>query len=45
VSWNLDSGVLQASGNDVAADWCPATDTGLFSGTGSPGEANRTVCP
>jgi len=46
VSWSYsDDAVLTAVANNVSGDWCVATDTGVFTGTGSPGQANGTTCP
>jgi hypothetical protein len=43
-SVSLSPTQLTASGNDTAANFCTATTTTVFSGTGTPGQANDT-CP
>jgi hypothetical protein len=43
-SVSLDPLEADASANDLAASFCAATTTGLFSGTGTPGAAND-LCP
>ncbi len=43
-STSLSPRFLSASGNDDPTNFCPATTSGLFAGTGTPGTAND-VCP